>query len=396
MDETFERVEERHGGKSIPVKHFYKRQYQGAKGQWKTIYYARFVDWQGKRRMFPLGDSLADARDKLGELRTLNKGRYDFGKEKRERAKAKITAMTLAEWLDRYLDLVKTTASYETKRAQSIPLKRLLGDLPLSEINRVRVMEYKNRRLSETIIRHGEAVEGAQIKGATVNREVSCLITALNLAADDGLCEGAPKIKKEREIPRERILTQAEYKAIVGASPRWLQRVVIAANEAAIDRGVLLKLTWDCVQDGLIKVKGGRAKTGATQIVGISPPLDDVLAELRADYRRIPNTDRRVFTEGGKPITKDTLRRAFDKAMSDAKVEDFQLRDFRHCARTQWAAAGLSYEVAETAMGHKLPGMHGRYTNLSDDQIRVAFREMFEKMATRWQQGNQSTAGVNQ
>jgi len=286
MKETFERVAE----------HFYKRQYQSAEGQWKTIFYARFVDWQGKRRMFPLGDSLADARDKLGELRTLNKGRYDFAKQKRERVKAKIKAMTLAEWLDRYLDLVKNTASYETKRAQSIPLKRLLGDLALSEINRVRVMEYKNRRLSENIIRHGEAVEGAQIKGSTANREVSCLITALNLAADEGLCEGAPRVKKEREIPRERILTEAEYKAIVDASPRWLQRVAIAANEAAIDRGVLLKLTWDCVQDGLLIIKGGRDKTGARQCVGISPALNDVLAELRAEYRRIPNMDKRVFS----------------------------------------------------------------------------------------------------
>jgi integrase len=126
-------------------------------------------------------------------------------------------------------------------------------------------MEYKNRRLSENIVRHGEPIEGAQIKGATVNREVSCLITALNLAAEQGLCDDAPKIKKERETPRERILTEIEYKTIVEAAPLWLQRVIIAANETAIDQGVLLKLTWDCVQNGLIVVKGGRAKTGARQ-----------------------------------------------------------------------------------------------------------------------------------
>ena len=28
MQETFERVTERHGGKAVPVKHFYRRQYQ--------------------------------------------------------------------------------------------------------------------------------------------------------------------------------------------------------------------------------------------------------------------------------------------------------------------------------------------------------------------------------
>ena len=86
------------------------------------------------------------------------------------------------------------------------------------------------------------------------------MVAALNLASAEGLCEGAPKVKKERETPRERTLSDAEYRAILDASPRWLQRVVIAANEAALDQGVLLKLSWDCVRDGLIVVKAGETR----------------------------------------------------------------------------------------------------------------------------------------
>jgi integrase len=116
-----------------------------------------------------------------------------------------------------------------------------------------------------------------------------------------------------------------------------------------------------------------------------------VLDELRADFRRIPNTERRVLTKGGKPIPKPTLRHAFEKAVNDAKVEDFQFRDFRHCARTSWAAAGLPFEIGEVGIGHKLRGIAGRYINLSDDQIRAGFAEMFSKMATRWQQEKSGT-----
>ena len=297
--------------------------------------------------------------------------------------------MTLAEWLDRYLELVKHTPSWKTKKAQCAHLKRLLGSLSLSEVNRVRTMEYKSRRLSESLIRHGEAVEGTSIMGSTVNREVSCLITALNLAADEGLCDGAPKVKKERETPRERTLTDTEYKALLDASPRWLQRVVIGANEAALDRSVLINLTWDSVRDGLIKVKGSRAKTGGRQCIMISPALQEVLDELRAEYRRLPNTERRVFTKGGKHIHQATLRHAFEKAMQDAKIEDFQFRDFRHCARTRWAAAGLPFEAAEIGLGHKLPGLVGRYTNLTDDQI----QESHAKMVTWWQQEKRDVSG---
>ena len=367
MKQEFERVE----------KHLYRRQYQTSGGDWSTLFYGIFVDWKKVRRRFALGDNLDDARDELGELRQLNKGHHDWDKEKEERKKAKIKAMTLGEWLDRYLELMKQLPSWKTKQAQCKHLKRLMGALTLPEVTRVRVMEYKNRRMSEPLMRHKKPVEGTKVMGSTANREVSCLIHALNLAADEGLCEGAPRVKKERETPRETILTDAEYKALLEASPRWLQRVMVGANEAALDRGVLLALTWDCVQDGLIVVKGGRAKTGARQRVGISPALREVLDELRAEYRRTPNTERRVFTKAGKPIPAATLRHAFDKAVEDAEIEDFWFKDFRHCARTRWAAKGLPFEVGEVGIGHKLRGMAGRYTNFTDDHIRQAFQKMF-------------------
>ena len=100
----------------------------------------------------------------------------------------------------------------------------------------------------------------------------------------------------------------------------------------------------------MIVVKGGRAKTGVKQRVAILPALEEVLRELRSEYRRVPNTDKRVFTRNGKAIPKGTLRHGFDKAVHDAGVEDFQFRDFRHCARTRWAAAGLPFEIAENGI----------------------------------------------
>ena len=37
MNEKFERVTERHGGEQIHVKHLYRRQYQTASGEWRTV-----------------------------------------------------------------------------------------------------------------------------------------------------------------------------------------------------------------------------------------------------------------------------------------------------------------------------------------------------------------------
>ena len=266
MNEKFERVE----------KHLYKRQYQTSNGDWSTLYYGIFTDWKGKRRTFPVGSDLKTARGQLKVLEADNIRKVDFDQEKEERRKAATAGMTVAEWLEQYLEKTKSKVSWRTDKMHCVNLKRLIGALLLTEVNRPRPMEYKTRRLSEPIMRHGKPVEGTKVKGSTVNRELSFLSAALNLAADDGLCEGMPKRwKREKEIARDRPFTNDEYQRLLDAAPRWLQRCVVVANETALDRGVLITLTWESVHDGLISIK--RPKTGEKQRIGISPTLREVL-----------------------------------------------------------------------------------------------------------------------
>src|SRR5262245_19901089 len=123
------------------AKHLYRRSYRTNGGDWSTLFYGIFTCWDNARRTFPLGDNLNDARDELGRLKTLNKGRFDFDKEKREREKTKTKTMTVSEWLDRYLELVKHMPSLGTKKAHCAHLKRILGSLSLSEVTKVRIIE---------------------------------------------------------------------------------------------------------------------------------------------------------------------------------------------------------------------------------------------------------------
>jgi integrase len=381
----------------------------------QEAFYVRLVDWKKVRRTFPAGDNLDDAKDELGRLRTMNKGRYDWDKEKEERenAKAKAEAKTLSKWLDDYVKLMENTPSHPTKKAQCVHLKRILGHLALAEVTKVKILEYKQRRKQESLVRRGKPVKGTLVKGATVNREVSCLMAALNLASESKMFQGEPpalkKKEREKETPRKRILEPEEYAAILEASPRWLQRAIIAANEAALDQGVLLGLGWSSVKDGLIVVD--RDKTDVRQVVGISPALAEVLDELRAEQKKVKAISgaNRVFTRDGKPISKDALRYAFDGALKEARykpepkdgeepsketlaVIDFQFRDFRHCARTRWARHGLPFEIAETGLGHKLKGMAAIYTNLSDEHIKKAVQEMFSKNGNGVATGKQAAA----
>jgi hypothetical protein len=84
------------------AKHLYKRQYQTAGGDWSTIFYARFTDWKGKRKIFSLGSDLKTAREELKVLEARNIRREDFDKDKP--IEEKTGAMTFAEWGKKYPD----------------------------------------------------------------------------------------------------------------------------------------------------------------------------------------------------------------------------------------------------------------------------------------------------
>jgi hypothetical protein len=122
------------------------------------------------------------AKDALAIYEARNIKREDFDADKVKPAQG----MLLSTWLDSYLELVKHTPSGGTKKAQCIPLKRVFGGLLVTEVNRVRILAYKAKRLTESLTRHGEAVEGTRVKGSTVNREISCLVAALNFGGRSG------------------------------------------------------------------------------------------------------------------------------------------------------------------------------------------------------------------
>src|SRR5690242_422852 len=138
MNQTFEWIQ----------KHLYCRKYQTVGGEWSTLYYGIFTDWQGIRRTFPIGDNLSDARDKLGELRTLNKGRYDWDAEKKRAEEQRRRAVTLSQWGATYFreqlspKRLRPGSADREERAFAL-LERILGDVPLADIKKGKILEYR-------------------------------------------------------------------------------------------------------------------------------------------------------------------------------------------------------------------------------------------------------------
>src|SRR6266581_1936099 len=132
MGQTFERVE----------RHLYKRQYQMVSGDWSTIFYARFTDWKGKRRVFPLGSDLKTARGELTVLEAQNIRREDFDKDKRNEETG---AITFAEWAKKYPEQegVKHKRSLNEEKGRiRLHLTPFFGSTSLTEITRESLVKY--------------------------------------------------------------------------------------------------------------------------------------------------------------------------------------------------------------------------------------------------------------
>ena len=209
----------------------------------------------------------------------------------------------VARYLPRFLETKKALPSYGFWKSCCTHIERHVGPIALVEITRSKIAAYKQLRLTEPISRHGNPVEGSLVRSSAVNREITVLVGLLNLAAEGGLLEKIPTTRRikdsEDHLARERILEADEWKALMDASPRWLQRVIIGAYEACLSRiDLLLTLTSHEIhrkrpEAAVLKLLGGRNKTKARQKIPISPTLAEVLDELDREAKKVNEPSRR-------------------------------------------------------------------------------------------------------
>lgn len=383
MTETFERVLD--AKTKTPVKHLYRRQYQTAAGDWRTIFYAIFVDWKGKRRKFPLGSSLGPAKEALAIYEARNVRREDFDADK-EQAREDARRITLKDWGECYF------AEMINPGLRSAPWQRTLfnrleasalGEMYLDEIDEAAIDDYRDRRLRDPVTKfNGKSREhkptGRRIAYSTVNRELAILRILLRLAKRKKRIKTVPEfnLQSEKPLKRSRVATDEEISRVLANLARHWQRPVMGLLETAMRVSELLKLTWEKVDEkaGVIRLKAEDVKEKAPRVIPISPTLQAILNELKTERRKSKVTELspRVFIHNGQGI--DTIRRPFELARQKAGVKDLHLHDLRHTAITRWAMAGVPIGAIMAAAGHHTLEMHNRYVNLNENHLKEAFK----------------------
>lgn len=260
--------------------------------------------------------------------------------------------MDAGQWLDRTEAEQTTVGEMLARYGREItPGKRgaIKERYRLEAFKRSTLAKYSPAAVTGQLVATWRDERLKDVSSATALRELVLLGHVFTVAIKEwgfNLPNGNPveRIRKPAAgKPRERVLTDDEREALLLAVSQcknpWIKPVVVFTLETAARRGEILALRWGDVdlEPRTAKVDG---KTGA-RVIPLSSPC---VAMLRTLPRSL---DGRVF-----PLSVETLRQAYERAVVRAGIADLTFHDLRHDALTRLARMGLNILELRAISGH--------------------------------------------
>lgn len=208
------------------------------------------------------------------------------------------------------------------------------------------------------------------VGSSTVNRELTALKRAFNLAKAAGYISAIPHIRMLKEpAPRQGFLEHDQYLRILKHLPPHLVPLFMLAYATGMRRGELLSLLWNMVnmREGSIRVPASITKSGEARTIFL-PPQGMVALKL-AMKNRVLGCDY-VFHRGGKPV--GSFYRSWKRACEAAGCPSTYFHDCRRTAIRNLIRAGVPERVAMEISGHKTRSVFDRYNITSERDLREA------------------------
>ena len=274
------------------------------------------------------------------------------------------------------LDALETDLTL--RQARSLPalkshLKRIrasFGDRRAIDVSPEAVGRYVEIRLSD----------GAA--NATINRETGLLAQAFKLGVERQRISAALRIRKlsEKGNARQGFFEKADFDEMVKYLPDYLEGFVKFGFYSGWRRGEVRSLQWADVDLAakVIRLRPENSKTREGRILALEGELWNVIAEQGA-AREYDNPDetigvsRYVFHHKGEPI--GDIRKSWDAACKQAKIEGKIFHDFRRTAVRNMIRAGVPERVAMAISGHRTRAIFDRYNIVSEDDLRTAVQK---------------------
>ena len=280
---------------------------------------------------------LADAREAANAAKAL----VDRGIDPRTEKAADTTNMTfeeaVAEYVEKHVgDLRLGTAAYVQRELDIV-----------KEAWRGRLL--RSIRKADVLVRLDAAYKNGAHAGNTTRKVLAAFFTwatGRDLIAISPL-EG---IKKKKTAPRERYLGDGEIRVVwaaadkLGGSYGALAKLLLLTGAR---RNEIARLTWDEVKADEIVLPPLRNKTAEWLHIPLTPLMRSIIEAS-------PRRGSYVLGDGSRPMSANMrAKNSLDVQLN----EPFRFHDFRRTFATGCARIGVSIQVVEKCLSHKLSGV---------------------------------------
>jgi integrase len=166
--------------------------------------------------------------------------------------------------------------------------------------------------------------------------------------------------------------------------PNTGERVVIETTEnvgiplCGLSQSDQLRLAESMIDEdgGVIRLTGGRTKTGIRQTCPLTLAVREILAVIheRNRTKKIVPINGLVFVgDDGQPITRNSLYKAHKLACKRSHASDFTWHDWAASGIDGWRQDGKDAKIAMRALGHKSVAMYLKYTHVQDSDVAETF-----------------------
>jgi integrase len=327
-----------------------------------------------------------------------NERRIDRGEA--PRPSGRTDPSTFGDLIDLHLsDLQEVGKTARRSKAFSLDaLKKKLGNVPISDLNRARLVTFGRDRAKEgagpvtisadmgyikTIIAHAAAVHGiaASIESVDLAR------IALKRLGLIGKSKSRDRRPTQDEL--DRIFSYLE------GNPRQLipvARIARFAIATAMRLDEICRIRWQDVNELTKTVivrdrKDPRDKVGNHQKVPFLNAAGFDAWAILQEQRKITGDGERIF-----PFSSPSVGTAFRRACQELEIDDLHFHDLRHEAASRLFEAGFRIEQVALVTGHRDWKMLKRYTHLRPEDLhRLVGRASFDRLSDK-RQDSQSDA----
>ncbi len=288
-----------------------------------------------------------------------------------------VGSMTVAAFLDRWMDHVRAHRQPDTTRNYALRCKRFT-----SELGTVRLDKLKSHHLDEAYRRWLQ--EG--LSPATIKSYHGVLSSALGQAVKWGLVSRSVAPLATLPTVERRHMTVPDVETVrllintAEAGDPVLSAAIMLAAVTGGRRGELLGLRWsDVKRDQMVLevqrsikreeygrvLRAGPTKTHQNRRIALDPVTLAVIdihrqrAEAWAAEAGVAvEADGYILTEdptGRTPMAPDTLTHRFSRLVTRAGLAPLRFHDLRHSVATTLLDAGYSLAVVAARLGHRDP-----------------------------------------